>query len=177
MAAEGSFNEFQKAAYIWMLMTQSRVNPKLDLDLYRRGSAAKNWQALSYCFGPHEQERAEALQKVTVDELKPAMPAATRQMAELLRALALPQQPAKAPLLVIYAGKDEFIKPEWTRNAIEQACAMGTKIQEVFLPEQGHAGPSWDMSTQWLRQRLAGEPFQDTCSRAKVVLQRNTLVQ
>ncbi len=164
MAAEGSFNEFQKAAYIWMLMTQSRVNPKLDLDLYRRGSAASHWQALSYCFGPHEQERAMALQKVTADELKPATPAAARQMAALLKALALPQQAAKAPMLVIYAGQDEFIKPEWTRAAIQKACAMGSKIQEVFLADQGHAGPSWDMSTQWLGQRLAGEPFQDTCS-------------
>lgn len=164
MAADGSFNEFQKAAYIWMLMTQSRVNPKLDLDLYRRGSAATNWQALSYCFGPHEQERAAALQKVTADELKPATPAATQHMAALLKALALPQQAAKAPMLVIYAGKDEFIKPEWTRTAIRKACAMGSKIQEVFLADQGHAGPSWDVSTQWLEQRLAGEPFQDTCS-------------
>lgn len=164
MAAEGSFNEHQKAAYIWMLMTQHRVDPKLDLDLYRHGSAATNWQALSYCFGPHEQERAEALQKVTAEELKPATPAATQRMAQLLEALALPQQAAKAPLLVIYAGKDEFIKPEWTRSAIRKACALGTKIQEVFLADKGHIGPSWDMSTQWLNQRLAGEPFQDTCS-------------
>ncbi|HEY5758470.1 MAG TPA: family 16 glycoside hydrolase [Steroidobacter sp.] len=166
MAAEGSFNEFQKAAYIWMLMTQSRVNPKIDLDLYRHGSAKANWQALSYCFGPHEQEqeRAEALQKVTAEELKPTTPAATERMAELFKAMALPQQAAKAPMLVIYAGKDEFIKPQWTRTAIQKACAMGTKIQEVFLPDKGHAGPSWEMSTQWLNQRLAGEPFQDTCS-------------
>jgi pimeloyl-ACP methyl ester carboxylesterase len=167
MAAEGSFNEFQKAAYIWMLMTQSRVHPQLDLDLYRRGSAATNWQSLSYCFGPHEQERAEALQKVTAEELKPATPAATQRMAELFKAMALPQQAAKAPMLVIYSGKDEFIKPEWTRAAIKRACALGTKIQEVFLADKGHAGPSWEMSTQWLGQRLAGEPFQDTCSQAE----------
>lgn len=170
MAAEGSFNEFQKAAYIWMLMSQGRVDPKVDLNLYRRGSAAANWQALSYCFGPHEQERAEALQKVTADELKPATPAAMRRMAQLLKAMALPQQAANAPMLVIYAGKDEFIKPEWTRTAIKQACAMGSKIQEVFLADKGHAGPSWGMSTQWLAQRLAGEPFQDTCSQTEADL-------
>jgi pimeloyl-ACP methyl ester carboxylesterase len=164
MAAAGSFNPFQSAAYIWMLMTQSRVHPDLNLDLYRHGSVTANWQALSYCFGPHEQERAEALTKITADDLKPSTPAATKHMAGLLKAMALPQQRAKAPMLVIYAGKDEFIKPEWTRTAIKQACAMGTKIQEVFLPDQGHAGPSWEMSTQWLMQRLAGEPFQDTCS-------------
>lgn len=164
MAADGVFNPFQSAAYTWILMTQSRVHPRLDLDLYRHGSVKANWQALSYCFGPHEQERAEALQKITADDLKPATPAATRHMAELLKAMALPQQVAKAPMLVVYGGKDEFIKPQWTRNAIKQACAMGTKIQEVFLPNKGHAGPSWEMSKQWLEQRLAGEPFQDTCS-------------
>ena len=43
--------------------------PALDLNLYRRGSAATNWTALSYCYGPHAQERVDALAKIThIDE-------------------------------------------------------------------------------------------------------------
>lgn len=162
-AADGSFNEHQTAAYIAMLTTQSRVRPDLDLDLYRRGSVAANWQALSYCFGPHEAERAAALKEVKADEIKPATPEATRKMAALLKELALPQQRAKAPILVIYAGKDQFIDPRWTHTAIQQACAMGSKIQAVYQPEQDHGGADWSMAPDWLMQRLAGKPIQDTC--------------
>lgn len=164
-AWDGTFNPHQTGAYIAMLTSHSRVYPQIDLDLYRRGSVTANWEALSYCAGPRQQERAEALAKVTMDEIKPASPEATRAFADRLAKLSLPQQRSKAPLLVIYAGKDEFIDPQWTRAAIERACAMGSKVQEVYQPEHTHGGADWTMVPQWLEQRLTGGPFQDTCGR------------
>jgi pimeloyl-ACP methyl ester carboxylesterase len=161
-AFDGSFNAQQSAAYIAMLASQSRVHPELDLDLYRRGSVTTNWQALLNCSGSHQQERAEALKQVTMDELQPATPEAARAFGDLLARLALPHQRAQAPLLVIYAGKDQFIDPEWTRVAIEKACAMGSRIQAVYQPNKDH-GADWSMVPMWLQQRLDGKPFQDTC--------------
>lgn len=163
MAWEGSFNAHQAAAYIAMLASHSRAYPQIDLDLYRRGSVTTNWEALAYCTGPRQHERGEALAKVVMDEIKPASPEAARKFAERLAKLALPQQQAKAPLLVIYAGKDEFIDPRWIRGSIERACAMGTKIQEVYQPANTHGGADWSMLPEWLQQRLQGKPFQDTC--------------
>ena len=162
-AWDGSFNAHQTAAYIAMLTSQSRAYPEIDLDLYRRGSVAANWEALAYCEGPRQHERAAALEKVTMTEIKPATAEAARQFEERLAKLALPQQQAKAPMLVIYAGKDEFIDPQWTRTAIERACAMGSKIQEVYQPEKDHGGADWSMLPEWLQQRLEGKPFQNTC--------------
>jgi pimeloyl-ACP methyl ester carboxylesterase len=162
-AWDGSFNAHQTAAYIAMLTSQSRAYPEIDLDLYRRGSVAANWEALAYCEGPRQHERAAALEKVTMTEIKPATAEAARQFEERLAKLSLPQQQAKAPMLVIYAGKDEFIDPQWTRTAIERACAMGSKIQEVYQPEKDHGGADWSMLPEWLQQRLEGKPFQNTC--------------
>ena len=146
-----------------MLASQSRVHLEVDLDLYRRGSITANWQALLSCSELRQQERAAALKQVTMDELKPATPQAALAFRDLLAKLALPQQRAQAPLLVIYAGKDQFIDPEWTRVAIEKACAMGTRIQAVYQPDKDH-GADWSMVPQWLQQRLDGKPFQDTCA-------------
>jgi pimeloyl-ACP methyl ester carboxylesterase len=162
MALDGSLNAQQTAAYIAMLASQSRVHPQLDLDLYRRGSVAANWHALLNCSGSDRQQRDDALKQVTMDEVKPATPQAARAFRDLLAKLALPQQRAQAPLLVIYAGKDQFIDPEWTRLAIKKACAMGTRIQAVYQPDKNH-GADWSMVPEWLQQRLQDRPFQSTC--------------
>jgi pimeloyl-ACP methyl ester carboxylesterase len=161
-AFDGSLNAHQTGAYIAMLASQSRVHPELDLDLYRRGSVTANWDTLLSCSGSRRQQRADALGQVTMDELKPATKQAAQAFRDLLVKLALPQRRADAPLLVIYAGKDQLIDPDWTRVAVAKACAMGTRVQAVYQPDEDH-GADWSMVPDWLQQRLDGKPFQDTC--------------
>ncbi|MBB6091687.1 pimeloyl-ACP methyl ester carboxylesterase [Povalibacter uvarum] len=161
MAFDGSMNPLQMGAYIAILTAQSRAHPDLDLDQHRRGSAATNWQALTSC--SRGQERAEALQKVTLEEVKPASVEAAARMRELLSRIALPQQRTQAPLLVIYVGKDEFIETEWTRAAITRACAMGSKIEVVFQADKSHGTFDAGMVPEWMARRLAQEPFKGTC--------------
>jgi hypothetical protein len=65
-----------------------------------------------------------------LDQLTPAdfvhvTPEAQRRLFDLLTAMGLPQQPASAPLLVIYAGQDICVPRQATRRAIERACALG----------------------------------------------------
>ena len=163
-AADESMTPTQTAAYVWILMAQSRVHPELDMDLYRRGSVQKNWEALSMCFGSRAQERNDDVAKVKPDEVRPSTAAAMRKLADLLAAMALPQRKADAPMLVIYAGKDEYIEPAWTHAAIVQACRMGSRIEVDFQPDKGHGSFDASRILPWLGDRVAGKPFHDACS-------------
>lgn len=159
LASAGTLGPDQTAAYVWMLMAQGRGRPGLDLDRYRRGSAARNWQKLSYCYGPHAEERGVALAQIVPDELKPATPADAARMKQIFRTMALPQRKADAPMLVIYAGKDSFIDPAWTRGAMAAACRMGSRIEAIFQPEKGHGTVDIAPALEWLGHRLAGDPL------------------
>lgn len=163
LAAAGKLGPDQRAAYIWMLMSLARGHPDLNMDLYRHGSAARNWDALSYCFGPRAKERNDAVALVTADELKPATPAATKQLRSLLEEMALPQRRTTAPMLVIYAGRDTFLDPAWTREAIAESCKRGSQIEAVYQAEADHGTVDIASAVPWLAQRFAGTPVTDAC--------------
>lgn len=156
LAAAGALGPDQRAAYIWMVMALGRGHPELDMDLYRHGSAAKNWETLSYCFGPHAQARNDAVVHVTAEELKPATPEATNRLRSLLAEMELPQRKTSAPMLVIYAGRDSFLDPAWTRAAIDESCKLGSQIEAVYQPEAEHGTVDIAAALPWLAQRFAG---------------------
>ena len=162
-AADGALTRVQGAAYSALLFSLSRVHPDLDMNLYRRGSVAANWDALSMCYGPRMQERNDAVTKIEPGELKPATPRATRALQNLLSTMALPQKKAAAPMLVIYAGQDEYIEAAWTRKAIAAACEMGTQIEADFQPTRSHGTFDGSHVLEWLSRRMAGEPVQNAC--------------
>lgn len=163
LAAAGKLGPEQRGAYIWLLMSLARGHPSLNLDLYRHGSAARNWQTLSYCFGPHAEERNAALAQVTNDELKPATAEATRRLKALISPMSLPQGRTTAPMLVIYAGHDEFLDPAWTRAAIAAACKTGSQIEADFQPDKGHNGVDVAPAVSWIAARFAGVPVTAKC--------------
>jgi pimeloyl-ACP methyl ester carboxylesterase len=93
----------------------------------------------------------------------PATPAAQQRLFDLLSAMALPQHPASAPMLVIYGGQDIFVPPRATRRAIERACALGDTIDVIFQPDRGHGDVDISGSVQWLGDRFSGLPAPNTC--------------
>ena len=163
MAEAESMTSIQSAAYTALLIAQSRAHPELDMDLYRRGSVKKNWDALAQCYGPRLEERSHAVQEIKPEELKPSTHAATVRLQALLEKMALPQRKAEAPMLVIFVGQDQLINPAWTKKAIEKACGMGTKIQVDFQPDKTHGTFDGSHTLDWLKDRLAGKPIDDSC--------------
>ncbi len=163
LAVAGTMGPDQTAAYVWMVMSLGRGRPDFDMALYRRGSAARNWNALSYCYGPHAEERGAALKLIAPDELKPATPRAAARLKAVLREMALPQERAAAPMLVIYAGRDSFIDPTWTRRAMAAACKRGSKVEAIFQPDKEHGTVDIAPALEWLGHRLAGDPVTGTC--------------
>jgi pimeloyl-ACP methyl ester carboxylesterase len=163
MAEAESMTMMQSAAYTAILITQSRAHPDLDMDLYRRGSVKKNWDALGQCYGPRLQERADAVKEIRSEELKPATHAATLKLRDLLEEMAVPRRKADAPMLVIYAGKDEYINAKWTKKAIEDACRLGSKIDVEYQADKSHGTFDHSNILGWLRDRLDGKPIRNDC--------------
>ncbi len=163
MAEDQTMTPFQSAAYTALLIAQGRAHPDLDLDLYRRGSVKTNAEALIQCQGPGLKDRARAVGEIKPEELKPANRAATLALKARLEDLAVAKRKTDVPMLVIYAGKDEYIKPEWTKKAIEDACKLGTKIEVEFEADKTHGTFDYSRVLPWLQDRVDGKPLKNPC--------------
>lgn len=163
MAEDEAMTPFQSAAYTALLIAQGRAHPDFDLDLYRRGSVKANAEALVQCKGPGLEDRNRAVAQIKPAELKPATHAATLALKARLEDMAVAKRKADAPMLVIYAGKDEYIKPEWTKKAIEDACKLGTKIEVDFEADKTHGTFDYSHILPWLQDRIDGKPLKNSC--------------
>lgn len=163
LAADGNLSKDQQAALVWILMSLANTRPQFNLDDYRHGSAKDNWEALGACTGPQTQRREDVLADMPLGDLKPSTPEAQKKLFDLLSQMALPQQKAAAPMMVIYGGKDTYIDAAWTRAAITKACAMGTVIDAVFQSDKGHGDVDGTPYIEWTGERFEGLPAPDNC--------------
>lgn len=163
MASAGTMNKDQQAAFIGILIGLERTRKDFNIDDYRRGLAKEEWDVLSACYGPEAEKRATVIYALPPGDLMPATPEAQQRLFDLLKGMALPQQPAAAPMLVIYAGLDTFIPPETTQAAIARACEMGDTVQVVFQPDKGHGDVDGSVYLEWLGERLSGLPAPNSC--------------
>ncbi|MBS0420103.1 MAG: hypothetical protein JSR66_20495 [Proteobacteria bacterium] len=161
MAEDEAMTPVQSAAYTAVLITQARAHPDLDLSQYLRGSVKANLDALGSC--KDLEARNRAVLQIKPDELKPSTHEATLKLQGLLQAMAVPQHKADAPMLVIYAGKDEYINAGWTKKAIEDACKLGTKIEIDLQEDKSHGTFDGSHTLDWLHDRLAGKPLDKSC--------------
>jgi hypothetical protein len=162
-AAKGTLTEDQTLALQWSLVSLNRLHPELNLDDYRRGAAAKDWDALSGCSGMELLARGDASAEVGPFDLSPATPEAADVLRRLLAQWALPQRPLSAPMSVIYGSDDPLIAPESTTDAIRRACAMGDVITWREEPGKGHTDLKVSDQFNWLAQRFAAQPVTSDC--------------
>ncbi|WP_246240411.1 lipase family protein [Mycolicibacterium madagascariense] len=162
-AAAGTLTKDQALALQWALVSLSRLHPELDLDDLRRGSAAKDWDALSGCAGADVLARESAAAELGAFDLAPATPAAADELRGLLRRWALPQRPLSAPMSVIYGSDDPLITPASITAALQRACAMGDVIAWREEPGRGHVDLGVGDQFDWLMQRFANQPAVDDC--------------
>lgn len=163
LAADGELSKDQQAAYIWVLMGLQNTRPDFNIDDYRHGAVKANWDVLGACTGPEGEERNKVLSQVTPDDLRPASREATDRLTAILQQMALPQQPASAPMQIFYGGKDAYIDPQWTAAAIGRACAWGDTIDANYQPDKGHADIDGSPYVQWLGERFSNQPAPNNC--------------
>lgn len=162
-ASQGTLTVEQRPVMAAVVESLARLHPDLDRDNYRRFEAARHWDELSDCTEEGAYGRAAAIQRIGPREFTPRGPQAAERLRRLLKAWTLPQKPLSAPLYVFYGGKDPFIDAEWTRSAIEKACALGGVVTIDFDPEGGHnPGDALGM-LDWIDDRFAGRPAPDDC--------------
>jgi dienelactone hydrolase len=162
-AATGTLTNDQVLVLQWVLATLEKSHPGLDLDEYRRGVVAQNWDVLLSCSGPTAETRAQIAGTVTADDLRPATPEALGRLRDLLEAMSLPKSVATAPLLIGYGGTDSFMRPEWTARAIAGACDRGDTVAVIFDPAKGHGEIDMGPAIPWIEAQFAGQPAPNSC--------------
>lgn len=163
-AGAGTLTRQQQGALQLLLNALHRERPQFNLDDYRRGVVADEWEVLSSCDRADIAARIAALDRITPDDLRPANPEALAALEDYLRERSLPSRPTIAPMMVVFGGKDELLPESWTRRALAAACAMGDVIDIQFQPEKGHHDIDVSMAYPWLTGRFDGAPAPDTCT-------------
>ena len=140
-----------------------RLHPDLDLDSYRRGLAAQNWDALSACSGSLAGVRAQVGDRLQPSDVAPASPQAAERLRTLLQQWALPKRAVSAPMSVVYGTDDSYIDAQWTTTAIGESCALGSSVAAQLQPGKGHADVNLLDQMQWLSDRFARLPLTAGC--------------
>jgi hypothetical protein len=162
-AQAGTLTPAQAPLVVWLLTSLHRLHRELNLDDFRRGVAARYWDALGACWGPLTKVREQVQSNIGAHDLSPSTPEAAEQLRGLLRQWALPQHRLSAPLSVIYGSNDAFIDAAWTTEAIKRACGLGATI--VWRLEQGKGHQDLDGADQgqWIADRFAGKQALNYC--------------
>jgi hypothetical protein len=153
----------QRPAFLAIVESLARLHPQVNRDDFRRGAAARHWDATLSCAGDTAQARTDALAQVTGDDIRPASPAAADQLRKLLSAWALPQRRLSAPLSVSYGGADTLVDAQWTTDAIAKACALGGNVEWDLQPSKGHGDVDVSRQIAWIADRFAGRPAINEC--------------
>ncbi|WP_059020671.1 lipase family protein [Mycobacterium sp. M26] len=162
-AQRGTLTTDQRPLLQWVLASLGRLHPQLNLDDFRHGVAAANWDALSACAGALVHTRAEVAPDIGPFDFAPSSPRAAAVLTGLLREWALPQRPLAAPLSVVYGTADTYIDPEWTTRAIAQACDRGGMVVWRLEDGKGHADIDAADQISWLVDRFHDKPAANGC--------------
>jgi fermentation-respiration switch protein FrsA (DUF1100 family) len=98
--------------------------------------------------------RVAAARRLGPRDLQPRTPAAAARLTALLRARALPQRPASAPMLVVDGSADAYVDPAWTTAALGRARALGDEITAELQPGRGHIDVDTARVQPWIDARL-----------------------
>lgn len=162
-AAAGTLTPDQGSALQWVLVALKNEHPELDLDDYRRGVVAEDWDILSACAGPLVSQRDNIVKQVTPDDLRPSSEDAVNRLRGYLNQMSLPKTAATAPMLVVFGDMDKVVAPEWTADAVRRGCDMGDVIEAYSVPGRGHDDIDGSVALGWIMQRFSGADARNSC--------------
>lgn len=163
-AIAGTLTDDQGPLLQWVLESLARRDPVLNLDDYRSGEAAQDWAALTGCTPDKAGARQDAVNRLGDKDFAPKSDAAADALRRALGAMAVPQGPASAPMLVAYGDADTYIDAAWTDAALARACGYGDVITIDRQAGRGHGDVNGDAVNQWIGDRFAGVPAQNDCT-------------
>ncbi|WP_197501958.1 lipase family protein [Mycobacterium sp. 1164985.4] len=139
------------------------VDKTIDPDNYLHGVLRDDKETLLACLPPASEGKEALAGSFLPSDAKPSTAIAASRLRERLTSYALPQQPTKVPLLVIYGGSDQTVPPEWTEVAMGRACARGDTILRIRMEGQGHKLDPGAVLGQWIADRFANVPAVGNC--------------
>lgn len=167
--ADAAWNETltpdQRITMVFALQSLKWFHPEMDLDAYRRGATAENWDELLDCIPPNFDDIARVRSLMTNADLKPATYEDVVWLRDRLQELAVPQARIETPIIVGYGTQDTLVNEKWFERALDRACAMGSPMEIRKGPGKGHADLDSGYTLPWLMDRLAGiAPPPDDCA-------------
>jgi pimeloyl-ACP methyl ester carboxylesterase len=138
------------------------VDKTIDPNDYLHGVLRDKKETLLACLPPASEGKEALAGSFTGSDAKSSA-AASARLRERLTSYALPQQPTKVPLLVIYGGADQTVPPEWTEVAMGRACARGDNILRIRMEGQGHKLDPGAVLGQWIADRFNNLPAVGNC--------------
>jgi len=164
LAAEGTLTAEQARAMALILRALKNAHPELNLDDYRRGVVAENWDLLTGCASELPEQRLEVSKRITPDDLRPATPEALDVLRSYLSEMSsLPRVRATAPMLVLHGDADALVLLPWTEGAVKRACEMGDVVTSFIAEGRGHGDFDPIVALDWISQRFNGAEPDNTC--------------
>ncbi len=149
---------------MFALQSLKWFHPEMNLDNYRRGTTAENWDQLLDCIPPNFDDIARVRGLMTNEDLRPATYEDVVWLRERLAEIAVPQAPNTTPMVVGYGTQDMLVDETWFERALDRACAMGSYIEIREGSGKGHADLDSGFTLPWLMDRLDGaDPPPNDC--------------
>jgi hypothetical protein len=162
-AQAASLTVDQTYIYPGLITGLAAVDKSILPDDYLHGELHDDATVFLACHPPASDHRAELAAKIHPSDARPSSAEAAQRLTVRLGSYALPQQPTKVPLLVVYGGADRTVLPEWTEVAMGRACALGDTIMRVRMDNQGHTLDPGAPLGRWQADRFADAPAAGNC--------------
>lgn len=160
----GTLTTAQKVVLPLVLEGVRALHPQANLDDYLRGVMRSRLDVFLTCAGDGEALKAKVAESAPASDTMPVDTVAAERLRNWLGDMALPRQPASAPMLVAYGDADETVLPAWTEASITAACGMGDVVDAQVARGQGHGMLDLGgLPAAWVTDRLAGRPAPNTC--------------
>ncbi len=141
------------------------AHPDLDASAYIRGPLTENRDVMRSCTGPLASRKLSVALSVTPADTMPRSTDDVSRMREWLSQDALPQRRAAGPILVVVAGRDNLIRPDWTTAAVGRACGLGDAVEFRYRADDVHADSrALPGAIDWVTGRFTGAPIVNTCA-------------
>ncbi|ULE33626.1 lipase family protein [Mycobacterium sp. IDR2000157661] len=161
MAYDGTLNTGQLGLTPLLLTSFEQMYPDFPISRFLHGKALELRYSAVGCTLDAQRMRIQ----ITPDDVRPETREDADMLREMLRALALPERPLAAPMLVINGLNDLLVLPVWVSTAIARACELGGKIAHYPVPDGGHGNLRADQKfvEEWAAARFAGQPAPSNC--------------
>jgi pimeloyl-ACP methyl ester carboxylesterase len=158
-AWNGTLTSEQRVSMALSLQSIKWFHPEMNLDDFRRGATAANWDELIDCIPPNFDDLARVRGLMTNADLKPKTYEETVWLRDILAAWAVPNtRRIETPMVVSYGTQDGLVNEAWFEKALKRACELGGDLDIRKSPGKGHADLDFGFVLGWLTDRLSGVP-------------------